>query len=370
MSRFGWIGAGFKRLFSYYVFVNTFPTIISLAWIAYTSTSMADVIARKNVVLLVFGIILSLFLPQLAAQVRETIVQNREAQKESTTEALVQFFSPYPRQEVLACASDATPISRILMNYLAKEKRDIESGYRDLNQQRFYSFSTSRLYEAIVETIEKESCHEVQIIDHDINRWLEIVPHDEGHRRARENMSTASFNYGKTILAHIRNRALDNQLKELRRIFVVSRSEVSPCEEKHKKIAQDPHPAHVLRLIANQEELLAEKLKEKNITASIETRYCIYDDLATNDEVLRNKLLDYKDFVIINSEVCFWEDLTITHRQESFRTKARAYVDRDYIARAKKELFEPLWLEHSRKISCNDCVGCKSLTANNKGTIR
>jgi hypothetical protein len=224
------------------------------------------------------------------------------------------------------------PLPEPVLQYVARERELQKAGFLTLKHEGVWELPTPRAYESLVHFL-RHAKH-VQIVDHDIRRWFELL-----NQPQQKAITSTTFNYSQHILGVAEDRLKKGELQSYRRIFMLN--EKLPCDlaklDQWKKM--DP-AVQVLLTIWEFEERLRNAHRHKDVLG---TRILVNNpgDTGTLAQQIRN----YKDLVIVDGDVCVYEDLHCdrqTDNNSSFETHSWLYTREDYVGQ-RLEFFEELW---------------------------
>ena len=205
-------------------------------------------------------------------------------------------------------------------------------------------------------TLTNEQCDDVLIIDHDVNRWIEVLPDTPGNGPSSHLTSSTTFNYSRHILDVIRRRTRTQHLKRLRRLFILLKGEAACCINHNHKDSHSQTISAVLKHIRDAELRLTDETKALVPKPEIETRWVNYDDLVAGQGAsLVDELIQFQDFVTLNGELCFVEHLVVNNRHNSFHTKSEIVLSRPQITK-RIAFYDELWANYSRRLNCDECA--------------
>lgn len=171
---------------------------------------------------------------------------------------------------------------------------------------------TQILYEKILECMKSYS--EFMIIDHDINRWNELI-------NSEDKIGYNTFNYSKDILEYTVGRAITDEAYSLKRVFVLNENDLS--DENINRVRK------ILEIIASHTSTYKDKIETKI--------YLIKRETIRTDRILLDKVENLKDVVIVTkpgSMTMFREGLTYNNRKKANATDSEVINSESYISKA------------------------------------
>lgn len=303
----------------------------SPAWIGILISIKPLLPGSRQVVDLAFstavGVTVALIGWSITTLIKRRFVEEKARAFSEVQEAVA--FVP-PRELMRALVG---PMPGPLLDYLANERNAQKEGFLSLQKHKAWELTTQRAYESIVHFL--RSAEHVQIVDHDIRRWFELLD------QPRQKSTSTTFNYSQYILGVAQDGFRKGKLRSYRRIFMLN--ERLPCDLNRREERWDRlKPAvQVLLTIWEFEDRIR---KMYRLNHGFGTRVLVHNSRLTGELV--EQINEFKDLVIVNGEVCFHENLHCNVHQlantTSFDTKSWLYTDEKYVGRAPA-FFEALW---------------------------
>lgn len=235
--------------------------------------------------------------------------------------------------------------SKYLLLYLANERSKINKNFRLIINDGIWELSTVQLYEVICDSM--KLAQKMKILDQDIRRWFELcVPCNE------VSNSSTSFNYSKRFLEIVQKRV---EIKKdtrftIKRIFIINSILLPPTKD-----IMSSNVVKTLNAIWEEEDKYFIDKENNQGTA-----YLLSSEL---DNLQRDGVREYKDFVLLDSEICFNEDINYQFQGDSIPshdTKGAIIINETKINNMEC-LFDELWKRAHKRY---DLSKIKSLQQN------
>ncbi len=200
---------------------------------------------------------------------------------------------------------NGSPGSGLLEQLFLRGCRDVAKWVKQ-HEEGYMEVHTSLLYLSIIEAFQHNTA--IRIIDHDINRWNELVYEDD-------KIVYNTFNYSRDILLYTIAAAKRHEKYSLQRVFLLDKSK----DFKDGIVA--PRIIQILQKIQSG---------TAQCHGKIETRVCVpYDDDSGIDIILRNQLKAVEDVVFFSGsagQYVFREKFHFMNRRRAEETKSEVSI--------------------------------------------
>lgn len=303
------------------------PTVIGAlvgAWLL-----LKDIPQGQSVVTLVFTTLFGLILTGVATALSTESHRISDLTARKFHEAVTVTLGDIP-DAIAVQALYGGEMGPLLRLHLTDAKERIHKAKAGYQSEGKIPLTTPESYEAIVRGMKRAGS--IKILDNDIRRWYELLDCMKEDCELK-NLTSATFNYSRTILSDVGKRARnDKSLQGVTRTFLVCNNHVDCLTDGDlgllqggEDITKTSEATQVLLCIWRFEEWCRKQRQAKLLPEiPFESKVLFWGSCP---QTLKDQVYTFKDFVVLDDEMCFQEDLVPTDQASEFSSRdSQSYI--------------------------------------------